>query len=59
MIALFLGLFSGFLILHAPFFEEKAEGVQEKLMDNPSDVILFLQVFVVPPLIYESALNMI
>jgi hypothetical protein len=59
VISIIFGLVGGFLLLHPPIMGESAEIIQEKLHRSPWELVLFFEVMIVPPIIYESALNMI
>lgn len=59
VISIILGIGAGLLILHPPFMEEKAQLMKEKLENDTWEILIILQVFIIPPIIYESSLLMI
>lgn len=56
-IALVLGLFTSLLIMNPPFLVKKASWAQSFLRNEPHELLLMLQVVVLPPIVYESAVS--
>ena len=48
----------GALIENPPFMVKKAKWAQNLLIESPYDLLLGLQVMVLPPIVYESAINL-
>lgn len=61
-ISLILGILTGLVLVNPPFFHEKAKILEKQIIyqDGPAeDLLLFFQVLIVPPLIYESSITML
>lgn len=59
VISLMLGIGAGLLLLYPPFMNEKADLLKEKLENDTWEVLIIFQVFIIPPIIYESSFLMI
>ena len=58
-IAIVIGMLTALLIQNPPFMVKKAKWAQNFLKDEPHELLLGLQLMVLPPIVFEATVNVV